>query len=164
MNFFTRLIGYSVLLLLVFLVATLGAESWLRQQTQRLRAEAIEAKRAQFTAIARAITPPNQHWQAADGERLGAMTGGKVSLYGDFVPAPPLDPASLYFDQKLAELPLAPVTARVVFPASLISRLLVTYQRVTVGLMFFGFTLLAIGIFFAALNWRSSSSGSNSLT
>ena len=34
MNSLTRLIGYSLLLLLVFLGATLGAQSWLRQQTQ----------------------------------------------------------------------------------------------------------------------------------
>ena len=51
MHSLTRLIGYSLLLLLVFLAATLGAQSWLRQQTQRLRAEAIESKRAQFDAV-----------------------------------------------------------------------------------------------------------------
>jgi|GEM_PF-2902480 len=39
MNFLTRLIGYSVLLLLAFLAAALGAQGWLRQQTQRLRTE-----------------------------------------------------------------------------------------------------------------------------
>jgi signal transduction histidine kinase len=158
MNFLTRLIGHSVLLLLVFLVAVLGAQSWLRQQTQRLRTEAIEAKRTQFTAIAKAVAPLDQHWQAADAERLGTMIGGKVVLSGVTLPAAANDPAALYFDQKLSEAPGAVVTARVIFPASPINRLLVTYQRVTVGLMLFGFTLLAIGISFAVLHSRSPGS------
>ncbi len=158
MNFLTRLIGYSVLLLLAFLVAALGAQSWLRQQTQRLRSEALEAKRAQFTAIAKAVGPPDGRWNSSYEERLGAMCGGKVSIFGDRLPPPPGDPTVLYFDQKLSDSPTAPMTARVVFAASPINRLLVTYQRVTVGLMLFGFTLLAIGIFVAVLNRRSAGS------
>ena len=155
MNFLTRLIGYSVLLLLAFLAAALGAQGWLRQQTQRLRTEALEAKRAQFIAVVRAVAPPGTQWNASHEQQLGAMCGGKVSISADRVPPPPADPTMLYFDQKLTDSPVAPVTARVVFAASPINRLLVTYQRVTVGLMLFGFTLLIIGIFVAVLNRRS---------
>jgi len=156
MNFLTRLIGYSVLLLFVFLAAALGAQGWLRQQAQRLRTEAVEAKRAQFEASAKAIAPPDQRWQPGDAERLGAMCGGHVTFYDGYVPEPPADGANLYFDYKLVDSPLAPLTARVAFVASPITRLLVTYQRVTVGLLFFGFALLAVGTFFAALTWRTN--------
>jgi signal transduction histidine kinase len=156
MNFLTRLIGYSVLLLFVFLAAAFGAQGWLRQQTHRLRAEAIEAKRVQFAAIVRAVTPVHPHWSDADEARLGAMCGGHVAIYGDYIPGPPEDAAILYFDQKLVESPLEPVTARVSFVASPISRLLTTYQRVTVGLLFFGFVLLALGVFAATLSWNAS--------
>jgi signal transduction histidine kinase len=51
------------------------------------------------------------------------------------------------------------VTARVTFAASPISRLLATYQRVTVGLLFFGFALLAVGVAFATLTWRGTGPG-----
>lgn len=159
MNFLTRFLGYSVLLLFVFLAAALGAQGWLRQQTLRLRAEAIVAKRAQFAAIVHALAPPDQRWAPGAAERLSAMGGGRVTLFDGYLPPPPEDPALLYFDHPLVDSPLAPVTARFVFPASPISRLLATYQRVTVGLLFFGFALLAVGVAFAALTWRSPGSG-----
>ncbi|MCX6943348.1 MAG: histidine kinase, partial [Opitutales bacterium] len=146
-------------LLFVFLAAALGAQGWLRQQTLRLRAEAIVAKRAQVAAIVHARAPPDQRWAPGAAERLGAMGGGRVTLFDGYLPPPPEDPALLYFDHPLVDSPLAPVTARFVFPASPISRLLATYQRVTVGLLFFGFALLAVGVAFAALTWRSPGSG-----
>src|SRR5436189_6149618 len=80
MNPLTRLIGYSLLLLLVFLGATLGAQSWLRQQTQRLRAEAIEARREQFDAVLRVMTRPVNLWDETYVRQLGDMIGGTVSL------------------------------------------------------------------------------------
>ena len=162
MNFLSRLVGYSVLLLFVFLVAALGAQGWLRQQTLRLRAEAIEGKRAQFAAIVQVVPPLRPHWSEADAERLGALCGGHVAIYGDYLPPAPTDPAVLFFDYALVPSPTAPVTARVVFLASPISRLLATDQRVTVGLLFFGFALLAVGGFFAALTWRGPTASGDS--
>src|ERR1019366_7577116 len=71
MHSLTRLIGYSLLLLLVFLAATVGAQGWLRQQTQRLRAEAIEAKRAQFEAVLQVLARPVALWDDAYQRELG---------------------------------------------------------------------------------------------
>ncbi len=76
MNSLTRLIGYSLLLLLVFLGATLGAQSWLRQQTQRLRAEAIEARRMQFDAVLQILNRPVDEWDESYQRQLGDMIGG----------------------------------------------------------------------------------------
>ncbi|MDB6093430.1 MAG: integral rane sensor signal transduction histidine kinase [Verrucomicrobia bacterium] len=159
MTFITRLIGFSMLLLFVFLAAALGAQGWLRQQTQRLRTEAIEAKRAQFAAVVRSAQPLNhEHWTARDQDRLGAMCGGKVLIFGEYVPPPPADSGILYFDQLIEESNFAPITARVTFFLSPIGRLLATFQRVTIGLLFFGFALLALGVGFSALTSRSANS------
>lgn len=155
MNSLTRLIGYSVLLLFVFLAAALGAQSWLRQQTQRLRAEAIEDRRTQFIAAAAALTSSGQDRRPDLEDRLGAVIGGRVFLYGDRVPAPAADPAILYFDQKISDAPRA-TTARVTFPAPPTNRLLATYQRVTVGLLVFGVALLLTGAFLAVLTGRGT--------
>ena len=40
MNSLLRLVGYSVVLLLAFVVAALAAQSWLHRQTRLLRTEA----------------------------------------------------------------------------------------------------------------------------
>jgi signal transduction histidine kinase len=159
MHSLTRLIGYSLLLLLVFLAATLGAQSWLRQQTQRLRAEAIESKRVQFDAVLQILPRPAERWDDAYQHQLGDMMGGTVTLQTEDAPLPPRDPTLLYFDRELGHTSAAPHIARVEFPAPPTARLLATYQQVTVGLLLFGAALLLAGAFFAVLNWRSGDAG-----
>lgn len=154
MNSITRLIGIAVLLVFVFLAAALGAQAWLRQQSQRLHAEALEAKRTQFAALAPLLTALDHPWTDDDQARFGKMIGGRVALFREAPPSPS-DPALLYFDQTVPTATGRTVTARVSFVASPMTRLLSAYQRVTVGLLFFGFALLAVGAAFAALTWRS---------
>ena len=156
MNYLTRLVAYSVLLLLVFLAAAIGAQAWLRLQTRHLRADAIEAKRAQFLAATRAFAPANGPWETGENERLGAVIGGTVFVLTSAMPAPANDPALLYFDQPLGTAGATPLTAHVTFGASPMTRLLAMYQRVTVAVLVFGFALVAIGAFFAALHWRGA--------
>jgi signal transduction histidine kinase len=160
MNYLTRLVGYSVLFLVVFLAVAFGAQAWLRQQTMRLRTEAIEAKRSQFVAAARAMAPADRRWKAADEVKLSAVVGGTVTLhaFGTTPPAP--DTSLLYFDQPLEGRP-EKITARVAFLASPMTRLLAIYQRVTVGILLFAFALVAVGVFFAALHWRGLPSDSD---
>ncbi len=155
MNSLTRLIGYSVLLLIVFLGAALVAQGWLHRQTQQLRTEAIDAKRAQFDAIAKAMVPPNENWSINDNPRLGAMIGGTVSIRGDTTPPPPQDPAILYFDQILVgRLPFPSITARVTFAAPPLTRLIALHQRVDVGLALLAVTLLVLWFILIALAWK----------
>ena len=160
MHSLTRLIGYSLLLLLVFLAATLGAQSWLRQQTRRLRAEAIESRRAQFEAVLQVLPRPIAQWDDYYQRQLGEMIGGAVTLQADKAPPPPKDPALIYFERDLGRSGGAPHIARVGFPAPPMTRLLATYQQVTVGLLLFGAALLMAGAFFAVLNWRSGDTSS----
>jgi signal transduction histidine kinase len=159
MNSLTRLIGYSLLLLLVFLGATLGAQSWLRAQTVRLRAEAIEARREQFDAVLQILNRPVDEWDESYQRQLGAMIGGTVTLQRADTVLPPKDPALLYVERGVLQ-PGSPVRIiRVAFPAPPTARLMVNYQQVTVGLLLFGAALLLAGAFFAVLNWRSADTG-----
>ncbi len=162
MTSLTRLIGYALLLLLVFLAATFGAQSWLRQQTQRLRTEAIDARRAQFEAVLAALPRPVEAWDDAYQQRLGEMIGGTVTLQLASAPAPARDPSSsLSFEREVSRPGAALHTARVSFPAPPTARLLATYQEVTVGLLLFGVVLLMAGALFAVLNWRSAEVAAN---
>ena len=164
MNSLTRLIGYSLLLLLVFLAATLGAQSWLRQQTLRLRAEAIEARRAQFDAVIGVLNRPVDAWDESYRRQLGDMIGGTVSVQSASAILPPKDPALLYIERGIVVPGSTPRIIRVAFPAPPTARLMATYQQVTVGLLLFGAALLLAGAFFAVLNWRSADPGDNHRT
>jgi signal transduction histidine kinase len=164
MNSLTRLIGYSLLLLLVFLAATLGAQSWLRQQTQRLRAEAIEARREQFDAVLRVMNRPIDQWDDAYERALGDMIGGTVSLQREDAVLPSRDPALLYIERGVIHPDRTPRIIRVAFPAPPTARLMATYEQVTVGLLLFGAALLLCGALFAVLNWRSADESSAART
>ena len=164
MNSLTRLIGYSLLLLLVFLGATLGAQSWLRQQTQRLRAEAIEARRMQFDAVLQILNRPVDEWDESYQRQLGDMIGGTVSIQRADVVLPSKDPALLYIERGILPAGSSPRLIRVAFPAPPTARLMATYQQVTVGLLLFGAALLLAGAFFAVLNWRSADTNSSART
>ena len=161
MNSLTRLIGYSLLLLLVFLAATLGAQSWLRQQTLRLRSEAIEARQVQFDAVLAVMNRPVDQWDDGYQRRLGDMIGGTVVLQYGNVTLPQKDPALLYVERGISTPGAPPRIIRVAFPAPPTARLMATYQQVTVGLLLFGAALLLAGAFFAVLNWRSGDTGGN---
>ena len=156
MTSLTRLIGYTLLLLLVFLAATLGAQGWLRRQTLLLRAEAMEGRRNQFAAALQALPRPAEQWDAAYRHQLGELVGGTVSLQGDGAPLPPKDSTQLFFDHEISATAGPSRVARVGFAAPPTARLLATYQQVTVGLLLFGGALMVAGGFFGVLSWRSS--------
>ncbi|HWA09285.1 MAG TPA: sensor histidine kinase [Opitutaceae bacterium] len=152
MNSLTRLVGYSAVLLLVFLGAALTAQSWLHRQTQELRAEAIEARRAQFLAAAPVVAPPDHRWSAAQERILGALVGGTVTIRPPATMAAPADPAMLSFDQPLAGTTPA-LSARVVFPAAAMTRLIALQQRVVVGLALLAAVLLGLWCLLVAFAW-----------
>lgn len=162
MHSLTRLIGYALLLLLLFLAAAFGAESWLRKQTQWLRAEAVAAHRVQFAAVLAAVPRPLSQWDDAYQRQLGGMIGGTVTLQAEHS-APPKDPTMLYFEHEVSWSSATPHTALVGFPTPPTTRLMATYQQVTVGLLLLGALLLLAGAFFAVLNWRSAEAGGGNL-
>ncbi|MEO6874369.1 MAG: sensor histidine kinase [Opitutaceae bacterium] len=156
MHSLTRLIGYSLLLLLVFLGVTVGAQSWLRQQTQRLRVEAIESKRAQLLAVVEAMNGPLSQWDADFQRQLGTMIGGTVSVLPKPGMLSPKDSTLIYFDQQTGAGPTNGQFVRVGFLAPPMARLLAMYEKATIGLLLLAVALLMVGAFLAVLNWRSS--------
>jgi len=159
MHSLNRLIGYSLLLLLVFLGATVGAQSWLRRQTLRLRTEAIETRRAQFGAVIQAVPRAPEKWDEAYLRQLGEMLGVTVSLQVGDATLPPRDSGLLYFEEEIGHGSNPPRMARVAFLAPPTSRLLATYEQVTVGLLIFGGILIVAGAFFALISWRGGDGG-----
>lgn len=156
MNSLTRFVGYSVLLLLVFLMAALGAQGWLRRQALLLRSEAIEARQAQFAAALRLVPRSADQWDDAYRRDLGGIVGGTVVIFRDSLPPVPADPALLFFDVKLADSSATPVFARVSFTAPPTSRLLAAHQRVTVALLLLGAVLLAVAGVLSLLTRRAA--------
>jgi signal transduction histidine kinase len=162
MNSLTRFVGYSVLLLLVFLMAALGAQGWLRRQAQLLRTEAIDARQAQFAAALRLVPRSAEQWDDAYRRELGATIGGTVTLLRESSPAPPpTDSALLFFDVRISDPAAPPVFARVSFPAPPTSRFLAAHQRVTVALLLLGAVLLIVAGVLSLLTRRGTETESN---
>lgn len=156
MNSFTRLVGYSVLLLLVFLGAALVAQGWLHRETRRLRADAIEAKRAQLRAALDALPRPPGQWTPADRSRLGAMIGATIGDRGEAVGGAAPD-APLFFDEKTAT-----GDVHVAFAAPAFIRLTLLYQRAAAGLALLAAGLLGLWFVLVAFTWRRPDSASRS--
>ena len=54
----TRHLGFTLILLLVFLIAALAAQSWLQRESRRLQVETVAARRAQFAKALENIHQP----------------------------------------------------------------------------------------------------------
>jgi signal transduction histidine kinase len=151
MNSFTRLVGYSVLLLLVFLGAAVAAQGWLHRETQRLHAGAIEAKRAQLRAVIETWPRPPGQWTSADRSRIGAMIGATVGNRDDVAGGDTPD-SPFFFDEKTTAGDI-----RVTFPAPAFVRLTLLYQRAAAGLGIFAAGLLGLWFVLVAFAWRRPS-------
>ena len=81
MNLNTRSLGLALLLLLLFLGATVTLQWWLRRETRQLQGMAVEEARERLgRAVAVSGRPPDK-WDAAFQHELGAMLGGTVELF-----------------------------------------------------------------------------------
>src|SRR5438552_2973806 len=105
MNLNTRSLGLALLLLLLFLGATVTLQWWLRRETRQLQGVAVEETRERLNrAVAVSGRLPGT-WDAAFQRELGAMLGGTVELFrGDTPPAVPTG-STLSFTQEMAGAP-----------------------------------------------------------
>lgn len=166
MNSLLRLVGFSVLLLLAFVVTALAAQGWLHRQTNLLRGEVIETRKAQFLAALQLMPRPVERWDDEYRRALGTLVNGTLTLYRDGAPPLPRsteDSPSFYFDQPIGE-PGTDAVARLTFAAPPMSRLLLAHQRITVGLLLLGGVLVGVGGFVAVLSRRNPASDANSRT
>jgi hypothetical protein len=109
MTSFVRLLGYSALLLALFLATALAAQSWLQNQTDRLRAEAIEAKRAQFNKTLALVSPAGVPVDAPLLRRAAEAIGANLRPAAE--PAPSSDEVNLLsFTENPPGLPAVRLT------------------------------------------------------
>jgi len=144
MNHFTRLAGYALIFLLVFLAAALGARSRIEYQAGQLRADAIIAKHRQLVAIVSLTHPPGQPWTADYLRAVGDAFGGTVELLADGGARPSQDPRAYFFDTPLEEVTGHPVVVHATFAPPATMRLIALYQRVLAGLALLAAALVSV--------------------
>jgi signal transduction histidine kinase len=155
MNSLTRFVGYSVLLLIAFLVAAIAAQKWLHRQSQLARAEALNLRRVQLETAIRLWPRSEEQWDQTYQRTLGGLISGTVTIVDRNapLPPPPSDPNLLAFTHPV-EISGQSFHLRVVFPVPTASRLLTVYQKATVGLLLLGAVLLWVVALLAILSRR----------
>jgi signal transduction histidine kinase len=154
MNQLTR-IGSSLALLLVLLLAALAMNTWLhgqsRNQIRQLNESAVSAKQAQFAdQVAR------MDWTTGASPallaELGQALGATVTLESAAGAAP--GAALLGFVAEVPDKPSGKTRVNVTFPAPAAARLIASYHRVTLVLLFLCPVLFTVGFIIAILARR----------
>ena len=150
MNSLARLLGFAVLLLLLFLAVALGAQAWLHRETHRLQAEAAAGMQVRMAKAVALHPRPVAAWTEADLRDVGELIGGTVHR---FQTLPPLPPPS---DRQLTCDYLVPAVAgatgpdaggpalRVTFALPPASQLLLLHKHTLMALLVLAFGLLAV--------------------
>lgn len=153
MNLTARSLGLALLLLLLFLAATITLQWWLRRETRQLQVVAVEEAQDRLArAIAVSGRSPDQ-WDEAFQRELGALLGGSVAL----VRAESADAASpagkpLTFVQ---DLPGAPGwQARAVLAPPALLRVQVLHQRVIATMVLLSLLFALVPILLVVMSTR----------
>ncbi len=156
MNSLARLLGYSALLLVVFLATALAAQSWLQRQTDRLRAEAIDAKHQQFLKTVALATPAGAPVDAAALRRVAEAIGATIRPASEIAATKPSDAVTLLsFNETLPGLP----AVRVTFALPPGSRLLGSQQRLALGLLLLVALIVSVVILLVVIPSRPTAPG-----
>ena len=154
MTSFIRLLGYSALLLALFLATALAAQSWLQKQTDRLRAEAIEAKRGQFQKTLSLLAPLGAPVDSSALRRVAEAIGATIRPASE--PALSNDDVTLLsFTETLPGMP----AVRLTFALPPGSRLLGSQQRLALGLLLLVALIVTVVIMLVILPSRPAASG-----
>ena len=156
MNFSIRSLGLALLLLLLFLGATLTLQWWLARESRQLQAIAIDEQRVHLLqAIAVSGRSPEK-WDAAFQHELGAMVGGTVELLRpDAAPAPaPRDFVGLSFTQELSATP--GWRAQVTFGTPPLLRVQMLHQRTLAVIVVLSLLLATVPLLLVIVSSRRS--------
>ncbi len=145
----TRHLGFTLILLLVFLTAALAAQAWLQRESRRLQVEAVAARRAQFAKALENIHQPPETWDADFQRVLGSLLGGTLTLHSDALPPPRDSPGVglLGFDYRLPGD--HDYTARVTFAAPVASRLAVLHERMLAAIILLALSIVMVSVLLA---------------
>ena len=145
----TRHLGFTLILLLVFLIAALAAQSWLQRESRRLQVETVAARRAQFAKALENIHQPPEAWDADFQRVLGSLLGGTLTLHRD-APPPPLESLGaglLGFDYRLPGG--HEYTVRVTFATPAASRLAVLHERMLAAIILLALLIVMVSVLLA---------------
>ena len=153
MNITLRSLGLALLLLLVFLGATITLQWWLRRETHQLQLVAVEEARDRLTrAIAVSGRPPEK-WDAAFQRELGAMLGGTVTLaHADTLPPANDSRNAMTFTEPLAGADGWQAHA-VLFPPALL-KVQVLHQRVLATMVLLSLLFALVPVLLVILSSR----------
>jgi len=158
MTSLVRLLGYAALLLVVFLATALAAQTWLQNQTDRLRAEAIDAKRLQFQKTLALVAPTTGNVDAATVRRATEAIGATLNPASERVPDVNASSAVtlLSFNETIPGLP----ALRLTFALPPGSRLLGSQQRLALGLLLLVALIVTVVVLLVVLPSRPNAQGS----
>lgn len=161
MTSLVRLIGYTALLLVVFLATALAAQTWLQGQTDHLRNEAIEAKRLQFQKTLALVTPAGGTADAAALRRVAEAIGATLRPASESAPTTAATDAVtlLSFTETIPGLP----SIRITFALPPGSRLLGSQQRLALGLLLLVALIVTIVVLLVILPSRPNAPGSTAI-
>jgi signal transduction histidine kinase len=153
MNLTTRSLGLALLLLLVFLGATVTLQWWLRRETGQLQGVAVEETRERLARAVAVSGRPPEKWDAAFQRELGAMLGGSVELFQAATPPAALPASSrLAFIQDVAGAPGWQV--RVVFAPPALLKVQVLHQRVLATIILLSLLFALVPVLIVILSAR----------
>ena len=154
MNLTSRSLGLALLLLLLFLGATLTLQWWLARETRQLQSVAVEEQRTRLTQAMTVSGLRPEQWNAAFQSELGAIMGGTVQLLKPEAQPGPVshDALTLSFVQ---ELPGAPGwRAQVQFSPPALLRVQVLHQRTLAVIVVLSLLLATVPLLLVLISSR----------
>jgi signal transduction histidine kinase len=155
MNLSTRSLGLALLLLLLFLGATVTLQWWTARETRQLQAAAIAEQRARFSQaiVVGGLTPTK--WDAAFQREFEALLGGRVTLL-----PPGTEPAAEAGDNRSTlsfaqDLPGASGwRAQVSFAPPAMLRMQVLHQRAVTVIVLLALIVALVPLLLAVISAR----------
>jgi signal transduction histidine kinase len=157
MNLTARSLGLVLLLLLLFLGATVTLQWWLRRESGKLQLQAVEAAQERLARAIALSGRPSAQWDEAFQRDLGGLLGGTVILERtDALPAAVTSRKAITFEQDVAGAP--GWRARASFAPPALLRVQELHQRVTATMVVLSLLFAVLPLFLMALSNRRSMS------
>ncbi|HRI82385.1 MAG TPA: sensor histidine kinase [Opitutaceae bacterium] len=154
MSSFARLLVLSALLLGIFLAGALAAQAWLNRQGERLLAEAVAQRQAQFLQALETVRPGPLPWDDKTQVQLETLIDARVRLTPPAAAGATVPPGYLTFTQKLpAADRTEPADVTVAFALPPLLRLQLAHLRTWVVLLVLAAGLVMMVIVASSL-WR----------
>ena len=155
MNLTTRSLGLALLLLLLFLSATVTLQWWLHRETRQLQAVAVEELRERLNRVLAVSGRQPGQWDAAFQRELGAMVGGTVEFFRTDESPQSVNPASaLGFIQQVPGA--ADWQVRVTFATPALLRVQILHQRILTVIVLLALLLALVPLLVVLVDSRRS--------